>query len=855
MRLLKLFTRLWWQDRLRREGFLWAVAAGFVVALFAFWGWELNRALVDIDARIEERIDRHQQALLDGKTEELRDLFQSIYQNVRTVSLLPMVREVEGGNRARADEDIVRAGRFSADADRTIKQIYANLQANVQVSEVYYVRDGFRPDRGEVPFFMYDEYIVGGQSHEHAAVAGHPDAPQEIEDVEYAYFQKQLDWFRQHEPEYRFASRIDAIPALISPLLRTCDNTQYLSISAGNERDAFGLLYSVPVYGQGQGRFRGLVSAIVRANVLEARLVGVPFLILTEKDRALAGRLGFTMPAPSHFVLEETTYGIRIADRRSAIANGGEATDDSAGRGRWAARSIDLPTDGTWTLRHHLTAAELESLATPLRAERHMVIWARIALALLLVVLIGGVYLSLRRRQKDLLWLAQHDPLTQLPNRRVFFSRLEQALTRSAPRGERVALFFIDVNEFNAINDSLGHHGGDQLLIEMARRLRDRVRLTDDVMRVPPDLRFLVSRLGGDEFGVIAEGVSAATDVPSIAERIKAGLREPIPVGDQLIEISTSIGVAVYPDDARDAEELLLSADTAMHHCRQEGFGYHLFNEALRKRAEREHLLAVELHSALGNREFELFYQPKVALGDAAVVSFEALLRWRSPRFGMVSPLEFVPLLERSGQIVEVGAWVLRQACLDLSKLQSRGWATGHMSVNVSVRQLRDRNFHEEVRRILDETGTAPEVVILEVTESIAMDNFAEGLALLRRIKALGVKLAIDDFGTGYSSLTYLSQLPADFLKLDKAFISPMRESEKAMQVVASVISLAKGLSLKTIAEGVEELEQAHELARLGCEIIQGYLMAKPMPLSDAEGWLVERLGGVAGLAGRPIAA
>lgn len=856
MALLKPFAKTWWQDRLRREGYLWTVAAGFVVALFSFWAWELNHALEEIDARTEERLDQHQQALLADKAEQLRDLFQSIYQNVRTISLLPMVREVDGGNRKSTAEDVVLDGRLSADADRTIKQIYANLQANVRVSEVYYVRDGFRPEQGEVPFFMYDEHIVGDRNDEHASGAARPDAPDEVEDVEYAYFQKQLDWFRQHEPEFRFAAQIDAIPALISPLLRTCDNTQYESISGGDERDAFGLLYSVPVYGARQGRFRGLVSAILRANVLEAILVGVPFLVITERDRGVADQMGFKMPPASHFVLEEAKYGIRIADRRSTVIAGGPAAPAShADGGRWAARTLDLPSDGEWVLRHHLPVAEIEALSAPLRAERRVVIAARIALALLLAVLIGAIYLAQRRRQKDLLWLAQHDPLTQLPNRRVFFSRLNEAIGRASARRERVALFFIDINDFNAVNDSLGHHGGDQLLVELARRLRDRVRLTDEVVRLPADLRFLVSRLGGDEFGLIAEGVSDSADVPAIAERIRAGLREPFAIGEQQVEITTCMGIAVYPDDASDAEELLLSADTAMHHCRREGFGYHLFNEALRKRAEREHLLAVELHSALGNNEFALFYQPKVDLGDSSVVSFEALLRWRSPRFGLVSPLEFIPLLERSGMIVEVGAWVLRQACSDLRSLRARGWADGQVSVNVSVRQLRDAGFHETVRRILEETGTAPESLILEVTESIAMDNFAEGLALLRRIKALGVKLAIDDFGTGYSSLTYLSQLPADYLKLDKAFISPMQESERAVQVVASVISLAKGLSLRTIAEGVEEVEQADALARLGCEMIQGYLLSRPMPLADAEGWLVRRLADGPEITGRPVAA
>lgn len=844
----KRWSALW------REGRQWLAATGFVLALFAFWGWELNHALGDITERTEERLVAHQQALLDGKAEDIRDVFQSIYQSVRTISLLPMVREAPGGNRPSTAHNVVRDGRFSPDADRTLQQIYSNLQANVQVSEVYYVIDGFRPEAGEVPFFMYDEHISGGGRLGDEEERAHSDALAEIEDVEYAYYLKQLEWFRRHEPTYRFASRIEEIPAIISPLMRTCDNTQYVSIAQGNERDAYGLLYSVPVYDLAQGQFRGIVSAVLRANVLEARLVGVPFLILTERDQALAAQLGFSMPeSASQFVLEERTHGIRITDRRNGELDAAGGANTAAGR--WAVRTVDLATGGEWTLRHYLQPAEIETLAAPLVAEWRIALASRVALAALLVALIAAVYLAQRRRQKDLLWLAQHDPLTQLPNRRVFFARLGDAITRSSQRGERVGLFFIDVNDFNAVNDTLGHHGGDQMLVEIARRLRERVRLTDEVIRLPVDPRFLVSRLGGDEFGVIVEGVATAHDVPLIADRLVAGLREPIVIGEQLVEISTSIGVAVFPDDARDAEELLLSADTAMHQCRRQGDGYHLFNEALRKRAEREHLLSVELHSALGNNEFELVYQPKVALATASVISFEALLRWRSARFGMVSPMEFIPLLERSGQIIAVGAWVMRQACQDLHTLQAHGWDAGHISVNVSVRQLRDLRFQEEVTRILTETATPPEALIIEVTESIAMDDVVEGVDMLRRLRALGVKLAIDDFGTGYSSLTYLSQLPADFLKLDKAFISSMHESDKAMHVVASVIALAKGLSLRTIAEGVEDPAQAAELRRLGCEMIQGYLMARPMPLAEAESWLVDNLQGVSGAGGAPLAA
>lgn len=832
-------------DRVRRDGWLWAAATVFILSLVGFWGWEFHRTLADIDRRVEEHLVAHQASLLDRKGEELRDLFLSLYQSTRTVALLPMVRGVAGGNRRHAGENVVTQGRFSRDADRTVQQIYSNLQANIQVSELYYVLDGFRPQAGEVPFFMYDEYIVGRQPGGRLAFKrSTTDAPPEVEELEYAQYGRQLAWFRRNEPQFRFASHIEQIPAIISPLLRTCDNTQFVSLARGNERDAYGFLFSVPVYDGTGGRFKGLISAVVRANTLEARLLGIPFLIVTDQDRQLAERMGFAEPvAPGSFVLQEHKYGIEIFDRRQAAFAGGQDARDRL-PGRWATHEIDLPSDGNWQLRHYLSPEQIDALAVPLRHERFNAIVSRFALLGVLGGLVGAVYLAQRRRQKDLLWLAQHDPLTELPNRRVFFSRLEAAIDRSAARGERVALFFVDINQFNAINDSLGHYGGDQILMGIAHRLRERVRWTDEISRLPVEPRFLVSRLGGDEFAVIAEGIADAGGVATVADRLVTGLREPIPVGEQSLEIAASIGVAVFPDDARDAEELLLSADTAMQQCRDQGFGYHLFNEALRKRAEREHLLSLELPPALARGEFELFYQPKMRLADSRIIAFEALLRWQSDKFGMVSPEEFIPLLERSGQIQAVGEWALRQACHDLVGFRNRGWRDGHMSVNVSVRQLRRTNFHEDVARVLAETGTAAADLILEVTESIAMDNVVEGADMLRRLKGLGVKLAIDDFGTGYSSLTYLRHLPADFLKLDKSFIGGMKSSEKGRHIVASVIGLARALALRTIAEGVEDQGQADLLRGLGCEIIQGFLLARPMPRAEAERWLESVVAG-----------
>ena len=819
---------------------------GLVVLAVLFtvliWGLELSRSLDSLNRQVEERLLARKDQELERKLGSFRDLFSELYNNTRTITLLPMVRSVQGDNRRTDQEDVVAAGRFSLDAHHALQQIYVNLQSHLKVSEIYYVLDGFDPSR-HVPFFMYDDLIVGvGEAQSHPT--GLTDVPSEVEDFEYAYFPTQLAWFRNNAPTYTFAKHLEKIPVRLSPMMRTCDNSQFLSEKSSDPRDVEGLIYAMPVYDLGANKLRGMIATVIRRNVLEAALIGVPFLPVTTSDQARMKNEGWAMPqAHSPFVLRNPELGIDIFDRRHPLLVQGVAAALTAKDGRWFKNRVDLRTGSPWELYYHMDVAEIANLNAVVETAKRETLVGRLAL---LVMLISGLlwmwWLSHRGR-RELMRLAHFDALTELPNRRAFFKRLDTVMARAKHQQTRVGLFFIDVANFNAINDAFGQGVGDQLLSVVGQRLVQSVRGGDTVTRKSLTRRQSesVSRLGGDEFTILCEDVKSADDLAVVAERIMSGMSLPLVVGGNEIVVSVYAGIAAYPDDANSGESLLMSAESAMNQCRASGPGYLLFNEAMRKRAARQHLLAVELAPALERQQFKLFYQPKAALDDGRVVSLEALIRWKHPELGMISPFEFIPLLERSGRIVEVGEWVLYQSCRDIQALAALGYGHLKVSANVSVRQLRRGNFHETVARVIADTGIAPDRLVLEITESMMMDNLQEGQLALERLKALGVGLAIDDFGTGYSSLTYLQCLPLDYLKLDKSFIDGMT-NDHARHIVKTVIVLAQGLQLQTIAEGIETEAQRLELRALGCDIIQGFLLSKPKPLPEIVQWMADRL-------------
>jgi len=566
------------------------------------------------------------------------------------------------------------------------------------------------------------------------------------------------------------------------------------------------------------------------------------------------GAGGGRLPRPSPFVLVEQDQKIEISDRRNPLlANGlAAALQAPVKTGRWASLPLDLPSTGQWTLRHHLSEQEIDDLVGAIRTSKHLSAAGRVLLLVVLTAFLGWGFWLLRGSRRELIKMAHYDLLTDLPNRRLFFDRMENGMARSLRNKTKMGLFFVDLAGLNAINDRHGHHGGDLLLVKMTKRLQDHLRETDGIFggergngqanqaNASAPLNFMLSRLGGDEFTILCEDLHSVDDLIVVAERIIGCVREPFKLGDETVEVTLNVGAALFPDDAADTERLLMSADSAMHECKATHGRYVLFNEEMRLRAERLHLLTFELLTALQNGQFELYYQPKATLLDGQIVSMEALIRWHHPTLGLVSPVEFVPILERNGAIVEVGEWIVEQACRDLHRLTEAGFPDIRLSVNVSVRQLKHGHFHAFLKAAMQESQVEASRLILEITETMVMEDLQKGREVLLALKDLGVSLAIDDFGSGYSSLTYLQHLPLDSLKIDKSLIDGMLD-ERSIHVVESVIRLAQGLSLKTIAEGIETEAQRVLIGSLGCDMIQGYLLSRPLPLPEIIGWLNDR--------------
>ena len=841
-----IFLKDWWTDlfdRFAHSYLVWGLAAVVV----AFGALNIRAVVADYDQREEAMLASHQALLLERKQEELEDVFRALYQSARTIALIPAIRSVEGGNRHNALERVERQGRLSTDIHHTVQQIYQNLYRNIRVSEVYYVLDGFRPDLGEVPFFMYDELISGeGDDHDGRLGSGGGDHDLASEEQEYAHYQRQLDWFRSRYPQWLFDDNIDGIPAILSPPLQTCDLTQVADATHPDPRDAAGLLYSVPVYGAAGGRFKGLISVVLRANVLEALIVGVPHLILTDADSASARRLGFDMSRETaSFVLRHTGYGIEIFDRRNPLlAEGFDAARQRTDGGRWAEVALRGRTDGVFTLHHYLSPADIEDLAGNLRSERDRVVAARLLLLAGLMLVLWRAIRDQRHHHAELVRVAHYDSLTELPNRRLFMQRLEQSLARARRHRSRLGLMFLDVDNFRSINSAIGHESGDALLVAVAKRLRDTLRCGDEVTLgvALGDEGTTLARLSGDDFTLIFEDLARADDVAVVAEWLIGAVREPVLLGGEPVEVTLSAGVAVFPDDAANSNDLMVCAEQAQHHASATGARqYYVFNDEMRRRADRRNALLRELPVAVRARQFSLAYQPKLALTSGRIASFEALLRWHSPVLGQVSPAEFVPLLERSGQIVEVGRWVLDTACRQLRQWQLQLCPELRISVNVSARQLLLSDVVATVADVLAQTGVDPQALTVEITESMVIDNLQDGRNVLERLRGLGARLAIDDFGTGYSSLTYLQNLPVDCLKLDKSMIDTVLDA-KGAHVVRSTIALAHGLGLELVAEGVEEAAQLDALAGMDCDMVQGYHLSRPLDADAACRFLKARV-------------
>jgi len=447
-----------------------------------------------------------------------------------------------------------------------------------------------------------------------------------------------------------------------------------------------------------------------------------------------------------------------------------------------------------------------------------------------------GRVIERRRAQDRLVHDALHDPLTQLGNRKLFLDRLEHFLVRSQRiSGYQFAVLFVDLDRFKAINDGLGHQAGDQVIVATAQRLTACLRQNDMVARDAADGDYVVSRLGGDEFTILLDNVANASTPIRVAERLLKALATPLLVGQQQVFVTASIGIALSSSGYQDVQDMLRDADIAMYHAKQNGRArWMMFDQTMQEGALRRLTLEAELRQAVGSSQLFLQYQPIVTPRDGRISGFEALLRWRHPVLGMISPIEFIPVAEEVGLIGTIGNWVLEEACRQLRRWQQDHGVPLSMSVNVSATQLAGGELVDAVKRVLAETGIAHGSLKLELTESAVMADAEHALAVFKELKALGVRLSLDDFGTGYSSLSHLRRLPIDTLKIDRSFVSAMDSHSDKRQIAEVVVMLARTLGLDVVAEGVETRAELDILREMGSDFVQGYFYFRPLDVETA---------------------
>ncbi len=499
---------------------------------------------------------------------------------------------------------------------------------------------------------------------------------------------------------------------------------------------------------------------------------------------------------------------VRGSDRRrSAVIT--EETDDPG-----STQSDTLREEAATSRERKIHTAEM----TPSASEDHLMLLQQANSNLITSAIEAQTLAAQLQTAKDQMdHLAHHDVLTDLPNRILLQDRLGQAIELSRRQGRKLAVMFMDLDRFKHINDSLGHAIGDQLLQSVAQRLVGCVRHSDTV-----------SRQGGDEFVLLLSYIEHSEDAAHSAQKILATITLPHRIDQHDLHISASIGISIFPDDGQDAETLIKSADTAMYSAKENGRNnYKFFEQNMNDFAVQRQSIEAGLRRALARQKFVLHYQPKINFHSGAIVGVEALIRWQHPELGLLPPAQFISIAEDCGLILPIGRWVLLEACRQIKVWQTAGLAPITVAVNTSALELHARDFLENMRTTLDDTGLAPRYLEIELTESVLMRDAESTGVLLHALTDLGVKLAVDDFGTGYSSLSYLRRFPINTLKIDQSFVNHITSNQDDAAIVSAVISMGKSLKQRVIAEGVETAEQYDFLLSQNCDEGQGFYFSK----------------------------
>ncbi len=477
----------------------------------------------------------------------------------------------------------------------------------------------------------------------------------------------------------------------------------------------------------------------------------------------------------------------------------------------------------------------MRSISVAMFDVNNLVLWWLLSMLVFLSIKMG---LQRHKESEDeIKYLAYYDSLTALPNRTSFKEKLAIAIEKSVKVGESGAVLFMDVDEFKRINDTLGHNIGDELLQQISKRLIKQMRQSDSIGLEHYDMHNnMVTRLGGDEFTVLLTDINNINAVGLVANRILQSISKPFQLSGHEVYVTSSIGIAVFPHDGSDVDQLLKHADTAMYHAKQMGKdNFQFYSEKMSEKIEKRLQLEVKLHQALEKKEFRLYYQPQVDMVSKKIVAAEALIRWQQSELGFIYPDEFIPLAEETGQIIRIGEWVINEACRQNKAWQGAGYEPICISVNLSCLQFMQDDLCSKVANALSKTNLSAEYLELEITEGIMMNNVEQSIATIKQLNKSGVGVSVDDFGTGYSSLSYLKKFPLKSLKVDRSFVMDIPDDKDDMMITSTIISMAKNLNLKVIAEGVESQQQVDFLSEHQCDLMQGYYFSRPIPAEEFE--------------------